>query len=619
MEARTLLTIPPDITLYVLSFLPIPDLRSFSLIARQAHRCVVTHEDSIYHRAAILHKFTESQTSLEQAVQDEQIRSGWLVGVRGWKDFCRRWYVLEHNWNGHGEVCEGGYEGSASESITSFRIDDVQRTIITTSHDKGLVVHAMEDYRPLWGLSEDYVPRTRCEFSNGFLVFESKQHGLEIWRRSADVSHYQPNHASDHHITTPVPLGSPSAILASQSEAHEAASEAYQTAGHDDTSAIARLRGHFVPHAYIGKPHVHLPRISRICYPFLAIMSMSDPFSVCILDITSGELLDKVKMGGGPMVGSSPAFTLPLLSERVLMSLDITSTHLVLCLHAAIIVIRWHDRREDIVEGEEDERQMLVLGELDPPQVLLDNALRIFGTPDSPGDTGAIPVSYDCESHGALRIPGREAMKVLEILPPPASVLRRNHTALIRVGATIPPPCFVTVRFSPDGRHIAAVTAHGLFYLITDFHRVEHGQYFSQITQRIYMGDWLREIVWEHPRRLLIQTASEQYYLVNLDPSYHATSSCYKAPSKVPGFSRTSLPNLTIWHLRDISPSSAWRREQNSPLSGTQMTRTAIWTLFDFKMLYSDKGISIGSETTSASRRTDGAICYLSFTPGVHD
>ncbi|OCH92412.1 hypothetical protein OBBRIDRAFT_751376 [Obba rivulosa] len=615
-----LLTIPPDITLYILSFLSIPDLRCFSLISRDAHRFVTENEHSIYHKAAVLHKFVESETALEQALQVEQIRSGWLAGVRGWKDFCRRWYVVEKNWDCRGEVYERGYEESANEAVTCLRIDDAQRTILTAPQDGGLVVHRFEDYREVWSLSKEYVQRARFELSDGFLIFPSKQHGLEIWRRTSDASPHRGPLIIGKPVVTPVPPDSPSTVLPFQlDESKRAAAAAAESIAQNGMFEQDYLRGYFTPHAYIGKPYVHLIRFFRVRFPIAAIVSMADPFSVFIFDIGSGELLDKVKMGEGRTMGSSPAFALPPLSERVLMDLDITHTHVVLCLHAAIIIVRWRDRRGMPEEGEaeKEERPMLVLGELDLPQVLLDNSLQIHAAPYS-SDNGDTATNTPAPGPGGgLRVSGREAMKPLEILPPPASVLRRNHTALIRVGAVIPPPCFVTVRFSPDGRHLAAVTAHGLFYLISDFERVERGRYFSEITQRIYMGDWLREIVWEQPRRLLLQTASEQYFLVNLDPFHHAPPpSSRPSSAKVPGFSRSSFPHMALWYVRDISADAAWRRDQGSVFSGTHMTRTAIWTVVDFKALYPN-----GSPpaTENAPRRADGIVCHLDFTPGALD
>lgn len=83
-----LLTFPLDISLYVLSFLSIRDLRSLQLVSRGARSLVNDNEQTIYHQAAILHRFALSETSLEDIKSKESRRGPWLGGVESWKEFC---------------------------------------------------------------------------------------------------------------------------------------------------------------------------------------------------------------------------------------------------------------------------------------------------------------------------------------------------------------------------------------------------------------------------------------------------------------------------------------------------------------------------------------------------
>lgn len=83
-----LLHFPTDILLYILSFAPVHDLHTLQLVSRQIHNFICDHEDSVYHQAAILHKFAPPEVSLEDVKRTEGRESTWLDEVRTWKELC---------------------------------------------------------------------------------------------------------------------------------------------------------------------------------------------------------------------------------------------------------------------------------------------------------------------------------------------------------------------------------------------------------------------------------------------------------------------------------------------------------------------------------------------------
>ena len=83
-----LLQFPTDILLYILSFAPVHDLCSLQLVSRQVYHFICDHEDSVYHQAAILHKFAPPEVSLDEVKRTEARESTWLDDVRTWKELC---------------------------------------------------------------------------------------------------------------------------------------------------------------------------------------------------------------------------------------------------------------------------------------------------------------------------------------------------------------------------------------------------------------------------------------------------------------------------------------------------------------------------------------------------
>lgn len=78
-----------DVSLYILSFLSLPDVLKLHRVSRDIHRFLEDNDTAIYHQLAIAHHFTSPGVSLDDVVECEQVRGGWLDGVRAWKDLCK--------------------------------------------------------------------------------------------------------------------------------------------------------------------------------------------------------------------------------------------------------------------------------------------------------------------------------------------------------------------------------------------------------------------------------------------------------------------------------------------------------------------------------------------------
>ncbi len=83
-----LYVLPTEVMLSVLSYLPIPSLRSLLVLSRQWFDFFITNQSAIFHSAALLHGYIQPGTlSLEDALSVNMGRP-W-AGSTSWKDFCK--------------------------------------------------------------------------------------------------------------------------------------------------------------------------------------------------------------------------------------------------------------------------------------------------------------------------------------------------------------------------------------------------------------------------------------------------------------------------------------------------------------------------------------------------
>ncbi|KAI0924085.1 hypothetical protein AcW1_006847 [Taiwanofungus camphoratus] len=433
-----LLLFPTDITLCILSFLPLHDLSSLHLLSSQVHHLINDNEATVYHQAAVFHKFVSPRLSLKAAKLSESHRGGWLDDIWTWKELCRRLLTLERNWNGRGQVLEGGYP-TADDGVLRFQIDEEQKTVIEASRSGGLTVHAMEDHRVLWGLSKDYPFRSRCELSHGFLVFTNKS-GLEIWRRSADVEANPGLHTNGRIVSTPIREPSPSAAVEFQfAEARLSLqlSLIYQT-----SDVSQPLRGQYTPHAYFRKPLVDTVGLFRFRFPDVVLMDHYDRNAVLLLDVCGGVVLRRIALNMQSIIGAPIGFVLPPPSDRVVMDLDVTGDYISICMDFGVLFVP--RRKSDEAAGPdvelleqsdgEETSKMLVLAEDLLPQSLQDSAMQLSKVDRSSQSAPAFEV--ETLPGGSMTcVTGLDAMEQFEVVPrAETAAAAANDRAIVPTG-----------------------------------------------------------------------------------------------------------------------------------------------------------------------------------------
>ncbi|KAF8586243.1 hypothetical protein K439DRAFT_1341202 [Ramaria rubella] len=205
---------PTEIILTVLSFLPLRQLHCLPQTSKEWNAFLHDNESSVYHFAAILHGFVSAHTSFRDA---RASNVPWLDDVQCWKDLCFKFYNRERRWEGNG-LARSAVTYAAGESVWHFKIDEEQRTVITTHLDGGLRVSGIEDDRILWFLypSEVHV-YAHCEYASGFLVVTRMGQELEVWRRKRDFQTI-PNHNLHTHQQISHSLSRQSELSVSQND-----------------------------------------------------------------------------------------------------------------------------------------------------------------------------------------------------------------------------------------------------------------------------------------------------------------------------------------------------------------------------------------------------------------
>ncbi|KAH9059600.1 hypothetical protein EDB87DRAFT_769565 [Lactarius vividus] len=185
--------LPAEVTLSVLSRIPIPSLLSLSALSRQWLDFFTTNQSTIFHSAPVLHEYIQPETlSLEDALSVNTGRP-W-AGSTSWKDFCKlhhhiyrhRSFQLHKNWEGNGRTVarEGRRKVWDMHHNPCFR--GTLRGSPLPVPSCGVSPRCSND-RLQWHVRSF----AHCEYDNGYLVFD-RQGGddgaKEVWRLASDLS-----------------------------------------------------------------------------------------------------------------------------------------------------------------------------------------------------------------------------------------------------------------------------------------------------------------------------------------------------------------------------------------------------------------------------------------------
>ncbi|KAI9444180.1 hypothetical protein H4582DRAFT_2071751 [Lactarius indigo] len=263
--------LPPEVTLSILSHLPIPSLLSLPVLSHQWLDFFTTNQSAIFHSAAFLHEYIQPETlSLEDALSVNTGRP-W-AGSTNWKDFCHRSFQLRKNWEGKGRAVARVLSPPGS-NVHRIKVDEKAGICITTHMFGGISVIHLFSSTVLWCLPQSYVrPLAHCEYDNGYLVFDRTSKEKEVWRLASDLS-----------------------------TEGEVAARAPPDGRQMDVSARAAMvyhqyapRGQFWPWALLAFPEA--TPTYRLAYPTLICASYDHAF---LHDVRTGFLVQTIDIGSG--------------------------------------------------------------------------------------------------------------------------------------------------------------------------------------------------------------------------------------------------------------------------------------------------------------------------------
>ncbi|KAH9059599.1 hypothetical protein EDB87DRAFT_1563124 [Lactarius vividus] len=248
--------LPTEVTLDVLSHLPIPSLLSLPILSHQWLDFFTTNQSKIFHSAALYHEYIHPETlSLEDALSVNTGRP-W-AGSTSWKDFCHRSFQLRKNWEGKGRVVARVLSPPGS-NVHRIKVDEKAGICITTHMFGGISVIHLFSSTVLWCLPQ---------YDNGYLVFDRLSEEKEVWRLASDFS-----------TEGEVAIHSPPDV--EQIDASACAATVYHQYA---------PRGQFRPWAVLALPS--FTTMYRLSYPTLICANSRHAF---LYDIRTGSLVQTI-------------------------------------------------------------------------------------------------------------------------------------------------------------------------------------------------------------------------------------------------------------------------------------------------------------------------------------
>ncbi|KAJ8076109.1 hypothetical protein PM082_022094 [Marasmius tenuissimus] len=279
--------LPVETALSVLAYLPIPSIHALQLVSKAIDQLVKTNESTIYRFAAVVHDFIPSSNVELDQLQLFGVPVDVLRGMElSWREFCRRMFRLEKNWEGLGSselVCFP----SAGAQPAYIKVDENEGFLINESNTtNGLVIVDMDD-NVLWTQPWDFYQTRGIEYSSGYLSFNTPG-WTEIWRLASIPDSYPPSPADS--ISLPRPNASQ---LRRSQMCFESHRETYP-------------KGHFVPHtAFPSHPDDNIDHME-----FPTLLVKRDDEKALFYDIPTRKLIQKVPLQSQAMQSPSGEVTM---------------------------------------------------------------------------------------------------------------------------------------------------------------------------------------------------------------------------------------------------------------------------------------------------------------------
>lgn len=253
-------SLPVEIALQVVSYLPIQTLHRIAQVSRAWHDLIAVNECTVYRNAAILHRLVQDENCDDSTSQASH-------QATNWKSFCSREFQIEWGWRGKAPSCVEELSASGT-SVHRIKVDEDSGLVITTSQSGGLLVTGLKGNSPLWGLPPSHVvEQAHCEYDRGYIVFNRLDDCKEVWRRVVDAGN------EDHCTESPPDADMLSAWIEGTS--------------HWDAST---RHGHFKPWALLRMPD--FTRAFRLSHLTLLVAADENAY---LWDVSEGHLIETIR------------------------------------------------------------------------------------------------------------------------------------------------------------------------------------------------------------------------------------------------------------------------------------------------------------------------------------
>ncbi|KAH6901123.1 hypothetical protein BKA70DRAFT_710389 [Coprinopsis sp. MPI-PUGE-AT-0042] len=196
-----IITLPPELLLKILSYLPIPSISVLQACSKGFHDLIAENKETVYQEAAFYHGLIPSRLDLLSANQNVKTylaqwysKSSLKKGL-SWTTFCQRRANILRSWAGSRPSTVIRYHPQklapppnqffldTPNQVHRIKVDELNGFFITTTRTGGLIVSDITTGKTLWNLPKNFVrPYAHLEYDNGYLVFDRPDGAKEVWR-----------------------------------------------------------------------------------------------------------------------------------------------------------------------------------------------------------------------------------------------------------------------------------------------------------------------------------------------------------------------------------------------------------------------------------------------------
>ncbi|KAI0691501.1 hypothetical protein BC835DRAFT_115660 [Cytidiella melzeri] len=431
----------------------------------------------------------------------------------------REFVILERNWSGRGFIVQGGYT-CFDDEIQEFAIDEDHGLLLALTAHGLFVARTLDGDELVWSLS-------------GVVQFAQSGDSLLLWRGENTMGTIQVwRFADSRSPVTVTPIVHPSQLAATEQQLQEfeASSQTH-----------ASIHGGYIAHANLPIPPGGW-RTFAIFEPYLALVDRDHQHVIHIYDILRGELHQVIDLDP-ILIEQSADYGDHCVLPSVLLDLQLSAKYLCACFDFAVIVARLRvagdAEKENSVPGavksgvnknavlyEDTVHSYEVRGTLPHPErvpVWKSTISRIDDVEIARHDNTSVAISAGADSLEEYRVVERTRAEIEEVH------LLRANTGLTAIqeghsNVRCNVHCYISAKFSPNGRHLVIGTTCSHIYFFPDIDRMfDAGIAPAEIVQKMVVDEPIRFIKWDAQDRVFaFQDEDNSTWLLNLCPTYHA-------------------------------------------------------------------------------------------------